>query len=146
MKKLLIIGFAILLSACAQKTKTETLLSPIIVPTQKAEITVPKLTLLPTKVEAPRDIKNKVLNTNDPTCTETKPGCMIAPIDLEGSNLYRGYDKKNWDNVRINNARIDEYIRTLLLLIDQQNATIRKDNAEAKAQMEKIKASNTPTQ
>jgi len=98
---------------------TSTKVQPVtyIVPVQDAEITVPKLVLLPVNLDAPRDANGNVT------------------LD---SNLYRGFDRASFDNFRVNAARIDQYIRTLLTLIDQRNALTRKHNEDAKAKLKEI--------
>lgn len=113
------IGVAILatllLAGCAGHDKV----APVvyIVPTQDPEITVPQLILLPVNLDAPRDQDGKVtLN----------------------SNLYRGFDRASYDNFRVNTARVDQYIRTLLILIEQRNALTRKHSEDAKAKLKEI--------
>lgn len=105
---------AMLLAGCASEKVTPVV---YIVPAQDAEITVPQLILLPVNLDAPRD-KN-------------------GNVTLD-SNLYRGFDRASFDNMRVNSARVDQYIKTLLTLIDQRNVLTRKHNEDAKKKLKEI--------
>lgn len=136
-------------AACSNTPKEKIVPTVVIVPSQKIEYPKPTLSLLPIKIDAPRDSTVWVTkpnaaaecagvteNTND---VALKARCLEHPIVYSGSNLYRGYDRNNWDNVRINEARKDAHIKALTAIIDQINATIRTDNAEAKKKLEELR-------
>jgi len=154
-KSSIIVLLAFTVSACAGAAKEEKiLLSPIIIPKQKIEYPIPKLSLIPVIIDAPRDLdkitvkadRAECINvTNDTKDEKLKARCLEHPIDFSKSNLYRGYDRANWDNQRINTARTDEYIKALLSIINQMNSSIRKDNEEAQKKLEEIRSSNTAT-
>jgi hypothetical protein len=138
------------LSACHGDSPRE-ILTPVIVPKQRAEYVVPKLTLLPVNIDAPRDMTKLVLkpdanaecsalnaNTDD---AALRKRCLHNPIKYDGSNLYRGYTRDDWDNFRINETRKDEYIKTLLRVVNDINSRIANDNEEAKKALQEIQNS-----
>lgn len=140
---------ALFLTACANTPKEKIVPAIVVVPSQKIEYPKPALSLLPVKIDAPRDINVWVVKSDaNAECagvTETnsnaalKLRCLEHPIDYSKSNLYRGYDRATWDNVRINEARKDAHIKALTAIIDQINATIKTDNEEAKNKLQELK-------
>lgn len=142
------------LSACGSQPKEKIVPTVVVVPSQKIEYPKPTLSLLPVKLDAPRDTNILVVKPNanaecagvtqNTTNAALKARCLEHPIVLDNSNLYRGYDRANWDNVRINEARKDAHIKALTAIIDQINATIRTDNAEAKKKLEELRDVKPP--
>lgn len=146
---LLMLGVA----ACSSAPKEKIVPTVVVVPSQKIEYPKPTLSLLPVKIDAPRDMSVWVIKpganaecsgvTGDHPNAALKARCLEHPIVYEGENLYRGYDRNNWDNVRINDARKDAHIKALTAIIDQINETIRTDNAEAKKKLQELRNVNT---
>lgn len=93
------------------------------------DISIPTLSLLPTQHDIPRDTSLPlVVNREKSECISgtVKQNdafwirCGLYPIQ-DSSNLFRGYDRQNWNNLIINQVRIDEHIKILVSLINLDN-------------------------
>lgn len=111
------------------------------------DLEVPKLDLLPVHHELPRDMTADLVVRNTTKCRGVAEAdrrgafwedCGIHP-PLPDSNLYRGYDRDNWTNFWINDARIQAHIAVLRGMLEQ----VSRQRADWRRKAEQQRARET---
>lgn len=95
------------------------------------DIEVSNVELIPVQHDFPRDTsKPLMVNPEISYCVEEGrkrdelfwTRCGIHPVDPD-SNLYRGYDRDNWNNLVVNMSRLESQIRIYQKIINDINKT-----------------------
>lgn len=139
-------AFTFLLVGCTTPEVRERV---VVTPTAVAEVRMVEIikpadvVLIPVTWDAPRSTTPVIADKPECKITPVPLSCISYPIDYANSNLYRGMDKSNYLNYRVNQVRIDGYVRTLNMLIDDYNKRAAEYNAKLDA---KNAAPPTPPQ